>query len=133
MGKKNKGLSNDKVVNQMLSQSNIEQNAALESNKNSDSNISKTKPVQSAKGGVAAAATKKNVKANAKPNIFKRMGKAFKEMWSELRKIKWLPFKQVMARLGVVLLVVLIFVVVITAFDFACNQLLDLLVVNKAA
>lgn len=61
------------------------------------------------------AAAKK--KANKKPNIFVRLGRKCKEVFSELKKVSWPTFAKVLKNTGIVLAVVLIFAVVITAFD----------------
>lgn len=65
-------------------------------------------------------------KVQKKPNIFKRMGAKFKDIFSELKKVSWPTFPKVVKRTGIVLGVVLIFLVLITAFDFGLLQLLKL-------
>ncbi len=52
-----------------------------------------------------------------KPNIFKRLGSFFAKSWSELKKVSWPTFKEVMKNTGIVLLVVLFFGVIIFGFD----------------
>lgn len=71
---------------------------------------------------------KKDKKKSGKPNIFVRIGRFFKEMFSELKKVSWPDAKKVFTQLGVVLLVVVIFLIIITAFDFGAAKLLTLLV-----
>ena len=73
---------------------------------------------------------KKNKKKSDKPNIFVRIGRFFKEMFSELKKVSWPDAKKVVTQLGVVLLVVVIFLVIITAFDLGAAELLTLLVTH---
>ena len=51
-------------------------------------------------------------------------------MFSELKKVSWPDAKKVFTQLGVVLLVVVIFLVIITAFDFGAAELLTLLVTH---
>ncbi len=68
---------------------------------------------------------KKN--GNKKPNIFKRIGAKIKDVFSELKKVSWPTFGKVLQQTGVVIVIVLIFLVVITAFDFGLLQLLGLL------
>lgn len=63
-----------------------------------------------------------------KPNFFQRIGRTFKEMFSEIKKVTWLKPKETVARWGVVLLVVLVFLLVIMGFDALCNYLLSLLI-----
>ena len=71
-------------------------------------------------------------KKSGKPNIFVRIGRFFKEMFSELKKVSWPDAKKVFTQLGVVLLVVVIFLVIITAFDLGAAALLELLVTNAS-
>lgn len=70
---------------------------------------------------------KKTSAKNKKPNIFKRIGKKFKEVFSEIKKVSWPTFGKVVKQTGVVLGVVLLFTIVITLFDFGLGQLLSLL------
>ncbi len=75
----------------------------------------------------------KGKKAQAKkPNFFVRTFRKLKtalvNMWAELKKVSWPKFPQALKQTGVVLGVVLIFLIVITAFDFGLGQLLKLLV-----
>ena len=74
---------------------------------------------------------KKDKKKNGKPNIFVRIGRFFKEMFSELKKVSWPDAKKVFTQLGVVLLVVFIFLIIITAFDLGAAELLKLLVTRE--
>lgn len=87
---------------------------------------------QKAQPGSSTDNSKKNKKGDKKksnkPGFFSRIGKFFKEMFSELKKVTWPDAKKVFSQLGIVLLVVLIFVVIITAFDLGAAQLLKLLV-----
>ncbi|MGN0819249.1 MAG: preprotein translocase subunit SecE [Christensenellaceae bacterium] len=78
---------------------------------------------------------KENKKANGKakkPNFFVRMFRGIKRscsnMWAELKKVSWPKFSTTLKQTGVVLGVVLLFLVVITAFDFGLQKLLTLLV-----
>ena len=68
-----------------------------------------------------------------KPNIFVRMGRKIKEVFSELKKVNWPTAKKVFAQLGTVLVVVLIFVLIVMGFDSLCAWLLELLVGGGAA
>ncbi len=71
-------------------------------------------------------AVKKSAKKDKKPNIFVRMGRKIKDVFSELKKVSWPSFGKVVKQTGIVLVVVLIFLVVITAFDFGLYELLKL-------
>lgn len=62
-----------------------------------------------------------------KPNIFVRMGRKIKEVFSELKKVTWPSFGKVVKATGVVLVVVLIFTVIVTGINFGLQYLLELL------
>ena len=70
---------------------------------------------------------KKEKKKNKKPNIFKRFGAKCKDVFSELKKVSWPTFAQVVKQTGIVLAVVLVFMVVIFAFDMGLSTLLGLI------
>lgn len=78
--------------------------------------------------------TKKPVqkKQAARPNGFKRAGrwiaKTFKEMASELKKVTWPKFPDVVKNTGVVLGVVLCFLILIGGIDALLSWLLGILV-----
>lgn len=67
-------------------------------------------------------------KKEKKGNIFKRIGRKFKELWSELKKITWPTSKTVAKNTVVVIVVILIFFLVIWGFDSLMAYLLGLLV-----
>ena len=69
----------------------------------------------------------KKTKKNKKPGFFKRLGMKIKDVFSELKRVTWPSFGKVVKRTGVVLVVVLIFLVVITAFDAGLLKLLQLI------
>ena len=69
---------------------------------------------------------KKPKKKDKKPGVFKRMGAKIKDVFSELKKVSWPTFPKVLKQTGIVLVVVLAFLVVISAFDFGLLQLLNL-------
>ena len=81
-------------------------------------NIKNQKPV----------ANEKNTKAkkDKKPKE-KKFGKKTREMTSELKKVTWPTFSDVVKKTGVVLAVVLIFAVVIFGIDTLLGLLFDLL------
>ena len=83
--------------------------------------------VDTAKPVEAKTDAKKAKKKNGKPNIFKRLGAKIKDVFSELKKVTWPTFSKVVKKTGVVLVVVLAFLVVITAFDYGLLQLLELI------
>ena len=69
---------------------------------------------------------KKEKKKSGKPNFFQRLGAKIKDVFSELKKVSWPTFGKVVKQTGVVLVVVLIFLVVITAFDTGLTELVRL-------
>ena len=68
---------------------------------------------------------KKNNK-NKKPNFFKRIGLKIKDVFSELKRVSWPTFPKIVKQTGIVMVVVLIFLVVISAFDVGLYSLLGL-------
>lgn len=68
----------------------------------------------------------KEKSAVKKPNIFVRMGRKIKEVFSELKKVTWPSFGKVMKATSVVISVVVIFLIVFTAINFGLSSLLDL-------
>lgn len=73
----------------------------------------------------------KEVKKNDKKgreSWFKRARAWLKRSWSELKKVTWPTFPEVVKNTGVVLLVVVCFTVVVCLFDTGLSALLNLLV-----
>ena len=66
-------------------------------------------------------------KKSGKPGFFKRLGLKIKDVFSELKKVSWPSFSKVVKKTGVVIVVVLAFLVVITAFDSGLMELLKLI------
>ncbi len=62
-----------------------------------------------------------------KPNIFVRMGRKLKETFSELKRVTWPTFPKVLKSTCVVLVVVLAFLVVVTALNHGLNELFKLI------
>ncbi len=69
---------------------------------------------------------KKKQDKNKKPNFFVRLGRKFKETFSELKRVTWPSFGKVVASTGIVLVVVLIFTVLVTGVNVGFSELLDL-------
>mgnify|MGYP002557175721 FL=1 len=65
--------------------------------------------------------------AAKKPNIFVRMGRKLKEVFSELKKVTWPSFGKVMKATGVVIVVIVSFLIVFTAINFGLSELLGLI------
>lgn len=71
--------------------------------------------------------TKKTSTKNKKDNIFKKIGRKFKEVFSELKKVSWPSFKTIVKNTGIVLGIVGIFLVVITLMDLGLGELFKLI------
>ena len=71
--------------------------------------------------------SKKLDKKDKKPNVFQKLGKVFKEMFSELKKVTWPTWKVAAASLVTVLVVVVVFLLIVMGFDAAATELLKLL------
>ena len=56
-----------------------------------------------------------------------KVRRAFKEMFSELKKVSWPTAKKTASSFGIVIVVVLFFLVIISAFDYGIMQLIKLL------
>ena len=70
---------------------------------------------------------KKSAKKNSdKPNIFKRMWKGLKGIFSELKKVTWPKGKEVGSNTAVVLVVVVLFFVILFVIDYVLTGLLGL-------
>ena len=66
-------------------------------------------------------------KEEKKPNIFVRMGRKLKETFSELKRVAWPSFPKVVRSTCVVLVVVVVFLVVVTAINFGLQELLKVI------
>ncbi len=86
--------------------------------------LASSKPAEKSAPQKEAKSAKKKDK---KPGIFKRFGAKVKDVFSELKKVSWPTFGKVVKKTGIVLVVVLAFLVVITAFDTGLSYLLKLL------
>ncbi len=86
--------------------------------------------VDNAKPAEAQKDAKKTKKKSGKPNFFKRLGAKIKDVFSELKKVTWPTFGKTVKKTCVVIVVVLAFLIVITAFDYGLMQLLKLVTPN---
>ena len=66
-------------------------------------------------------------KEDNKPNLFKRIGKWFREMKSELKKVIWPTPKQLAKNTGVSLVVMIASAIVIWGFDQLAQMLIKAL------
>ena len=71
-------------------------------------------------------AVKKDGKS--KPGVFARMGKWFREMKSELKKVQWPTRKQTINNTLIVIACVVIVGVFIWLFDFVAGQAIELII-----
>ncbi len=62
-----------------------------------------------------------------KPNVFKRIGKFFTDLVSEMKKIVWPSRKQTLNNTLAVVVIVLVAALVIVLLDLAFGMLLELL------
>ena len=72
-------------------------------------------------------ATKKVQQKNKKPNLFVRIGRKLKEVFSEIKKVSWPSFSKVLKQTGVVIGVVVIFTIFIILVDLGLGELIKLL------
>lgn len=59
----------------------------------------------------------KSKATNKKPNIFVRIGRFFKQSWSELKKVSWPTFRTVVKNTGIVLAMTLLFLLIVLGAD----------------
>ena len=64
---------------------------------------------------------------NKKDNIFKRIGKKFKEVFSELKKVQWPSFGKACKQTGTVLVVVAVFMLAVLGIDSLVTLILNLI------
>ncbi len=74
---------------------------------------------------------KVNNKKSDKPNIFKRMWKGIKGIFSELKKVTWPKGKEVGNNTLVVVVVVILFFVILFAIDYVLSGILGLVTNGK--
>ncbi len=65
--------------------------------------------------------------AEKKPNIFVRMGRKLKEVFSELKKVTWPSFGNVSNSSGIVIIVIVSCLRVLTAVHYGLGELLNLI------
>ena len=82
--------------------------------------LEQTKPAKSEK--------KKDAKADKKPGFFARIGKWFKDMKSELKKVQWPTRKQTINNTLIVIACVVIVGIFIWIFDFLAGTAIDLII-----
>ena len=65
---------------------------------------------------------------NAKPGFFARVGKWFRDMKSELKKVQWPTRKQTINNTLIVIACVIVVGIVIALFDFVAGEAIGLLI-----
>lgn len=111
-----KGNKKDKtntVINEPISPDALETSAVATTTEPAPVAKKKTSSKQTKKGNA-----KNEKKENGFVRFFKRIGRAFKEMGSELKKVSWPTFGKALTSTGIVLAVVAIFLLVLTGMDF---------------
>ena len=72
---------------------------------------------------------KKDVKADKKkPGVFARIGKWFKDMRSELKKVQWPTRKQTVNNTLIVIACVIVVGVCIWIFDYLAGSVIDIII-----
>lgn len=74
---------------------------------------------------------KEERRKQAKKEKRKRFGHFFKSVFAEMKKVTWPGWKKTFTQTGIVVLVVLIFAIIILAFDLIFSQLLSLVTTGK--
>lgn len=62
-----------------------------------------------------------------KPNFFVRIGRKLKETFSELKRVTWPTLPKALKATGVVLVIVVIFLVIVTAVNIGFTYFLEFL------
>ena len=74
------------------------------------------------------AKTEKKSDKNAKPGFFARVGKWFRDMRSELKKVQWPTRKQTINNTLIVIACVIVVGIFIALFDFVAGEAIQLLI-----
>ena len=79
------------------------------------------------KQAVQAKKDSKKAEKNDKPGFFARVGKWFRDMKSELKKVQWPTKKQTVNNTLIVIVCVIVVGLCIALFDFVANNAIGLL------
>ena len=84
---------------------------------------------QSVPSAPKADKAKKDKKSDkkSKPGVFARIGRWFRELKIELKKVQWPSFKQTMNNTGIVILCVIVVGIFIWLFDAVAGALIEFL------
>jgi len=123
-------MANDKKLSQDEKLMQLDDAAAYDAEQEEEEKASKSSaPDKKAK----ALPDKREKRKSGKPNIFKRIGKWFKDTFNELKKVTWPSFSKTMKQTGVVLGVVLLFLILLFGFDLGLKQLYNLMFIQTPA
>ena len=75
-----------------------------------------------------AVQAKKEKKSDKKPGFFEKVGKWFRDMKSELKKVQWPTKKQTINNTLIVIACVIVVGIFIALFDFVANEAISLLI-----
>ena len=75
-----------------------------------------------------AVQAKKDKKSEKKPGIFARIGKWFRDMKSELKKVQWPTRKQTINNTLIVIACVIVVGICIALFDYVAGEAIKLLI-----
>ena len=79
-------------------------------------------------GSDKAAKAKKEKKSDKKPGFFARIGKWFKEMKVELKKVQWPSRKQTVNNTLIVIACVIVVGIFIWIFDYLAGSVIDIII-----
>ena len=79
-------------------------------------------------GSDKAAKAKKEKKSDKKPGFFSRVGKWFKEMRVELKKVQWPSRKQTLNNTLIVIACVVVVGIFIWIFDYLAGSVIDIII-----
>ena len=80
------------------------------------------------KQAVQAKKDRKKAEKNDKPGFFARVGKWFRDMKSELKKVQWPTKKQTVNNTLIVIACVIVVGIFIALFDFVAGEAIGLLI-----
>ena len=73
----------------------------------------------------ATAKTAETKQKSKKPNVFKRLGKFFKDTAGEMKKVVWTPKAEVSKNSKLVIATVVVVAVIIAVIDFASSWIIN--------
>ncbi len=117
--KSNKKTENQKAIDNLIPAENLETSNSSKNSSNLPANVNNKDSKNN-----------KNKRENGFVRFFKRIGRAFKGMVEEMKKVTWPTISATLKSTGVVLVFVVIFLVVLMAMDalfgFGFNSLIGI-------